>query len=117
MSDLRIELDQPAQKAGVNNAMLAWEIEAKRICNKKSYSMRDSIGFNVESTPNGYKATIGTFGQLRKAKNFHYPFAVHDGVPSAKSSIRRKGNPFFDISYASKKDEMNRRILKGMKLK
>jgi len=118
MSDLRIELDEPAQKEGVKLAMITWQKEARRICPKQTHAMKTSIVFNVNTDRNGFKAVIGTFGgRLRNSIGFHYPFAVHNGVPSAKSSKRRKGMPFFDISYATKRETMNKQILNGLKLK
>ena len=146
MSDLKIELDMTALEKGVNDAMFTWRKEAKRISPVGKYpqggSMRKSIGFVVEKLINGFKGTIGTFAaHLRRAKNFHYPFAVHNGIskpyeikPRNKKALHfmaggesifakkvripaRKGFPFFDISYESKKDEMNKRILRGVKLK
>jgi hypothetical protein len=97
-----------------------------------------------ELTGTDYIAKIGTNNaRLRKGK-FHYPFSVHDGIPartmlikikykenskswmkkkglvfSSKRSwvLERKGDPWFDKTYLTSKQKMDKLILDGMELK
>ena len=138
---MKISLDLRAMKGGVTKAMLVWEEEAKRICNKKTWAMTRSIKSYIREFLDMYIGIIGTRNNmLRNAKRFHYPFAVHGGTkaytikPRTKPYLRfqtakgwvttkevnmpdRKGNPFFITSYKNVEQKMDRLILDGMKLK
>lgn len=77
---MKIELNMKSMKAGVIKAMLIWEEEAKRICNKKTLAMTRSIKSIVREFLDVYVGIIGTRNNmLRRASKFHYPFSVHDG--------------------------------------
>ena len=138
---MKIELNMKSMKAGVVKAMLTWEEEAKRICNKKTWAMTRSIKSIIREFLDVYVGIIGTRNNmLRRASKFHYPFAVHDGTkayiikPKTKPYLRfqtakgwvttkevkmpaRKGNPFFITSYHNVEPKMDRLILDGIKLK
>jgi hypothetical protein len=138
---LKIELDLRPLKLGVGKAMNYWMINAKEICPKDTHAMKNSIKVRVETLENGFSGIIGTLNNLlRKAKNFHYPFAVHDGakafvmtpktgnflhfktktgwVKTKKVNMpARKARPFFLWSYENMRDKMNNAILDGVRLK